>query len=49
MSINEAQFDAYGDLSDERLCQLTQEGNRDAEEALFKRYHRLVQIGRAHV
>ena len=43
MSINEVQFDAYGDLSDERLCQLTQEGNRDAEEALFKRYHRLVR------
>ena len=43
MSINEAQITAYEDLPDERLCALAREGDREAEETLVKRYHRLVR------
>ena len=42
MSINKAQ-PAYEEASDERLCELAREGDRDAEERLVSRYNRLVR------
>ena len=42
MSINKAQ-PAYEEASDERLCELAHEGDRDAEERLVSRYNRLVR------
>lgn len=43
MSISEAQRTAYEAMADEGLCELTHQGDRDAEEILIKRYHRLVR------
>lgn len=43
MSISQLPFTAYEALPDERLCELIQAGDRDAEEILFKRYYRLVR------
>ena len=36
-------YDAYDSLSDEALCKLAGEGDRDAEEFLVRRYQRLVR------
>jgi len=43
MSINQAQQTAYAACSDERLCAMAHRGDREAEEALVSRYHRLVR------
>ena len=43
MSINEAQSTEHGSQSDEALCAAARRGDRDAEEALIKRYTRLVR------
>ena len=43
MSIKEAHFDTYETRPDEELSALARGGDRDAEEALVKRYTRLVR------
>jgi len=39
----EADFPCLAPLSDESLCEQVRQGNRDAEEVLASRYHRLVR------
>ena len=43
MSVDQRQYAAYTGLPDEALCALAKAGERDAEEVLVKRYHRLVR------
>ena len=43
MSIREATQGMYDGLSDERLCELARDGDRDAEELLVSRYNRMVR------
>ena len=43
MSIKELQQDEYNAFSDEKLCELTHDGDREAEEILVSRYTRLVR------
>lgn len=43
MQIQYPSYDAYASLSDEQLCGLAREGDRDAEETLVSRYTRLVR------
>lgn len=43
MSIKHPSYDAYEAFSDEQLCKLAGEGDRDAEEILVSRYTRLVR------
>ena len=43
MSIYHANYAAYSGLSDEALCVLVRQGDRDAEETLVSRYNRLVR------
>ena len=43
MSIKLLQHDEYEAFSDEKLCELTHGGDRDAEEILVSRYTRLVR------
>ena len=43
MSIFHAEYAAYQGLTDEALCALVREGDRDAEETLVSRYNRLVR------
>ncbi len=43
MSIKQCPLDEYIAFSDEKLCELTHGGDRDAEEALVSRYTRLVR------
>lgn len=43
MSIKPLQQDEYNTLSDEKLCELTHGGDREAEEILVSRYTRLVR------
>ena len=38
-----AEYDRLQTLSDEALCALVKQGNRDAEEILVGRYHRMVR------
>ena len=40
---NEVKYTQLETLSDEQLCLLCSEGNRDAEEILVGRYHRFVR------
>ena len=43
MSIREATQGMYDGISDERLCELARDGDRDAEELLVSRYNRMVR------
>ncbi len=43
MSVKQLQQDAYLAFSDEKLCELTHSGDREAEETLVSRYMRLVR------
>ena len=43
MSIYHAKYADYSELTDDALCILTRQGDRDAEETLVTRYTRLVR------
>lgn len=43
MSIYHAKYADYSELTDDALCILTRQGDRDAEETLVARYTRLVR------